>query len=310
MLKTVGPVTLLIVLLALYTNSSNSRYLSLLDIQSILSTSAILAIIAVGQTVLIIAGQFDLSAGYAASAFSVLAARLALGHAVGSELVLVIVLVGVGMGTGVLYGVLVAYLGVQPFILTLGGFSIYESVGSVLSQGRALPVSLFSPFANTTFLGVGTATVAALVVVIVVAATLRFTSIGRFVRATGSNRSAAFLSGVPTRRTIVGCFVVNGGLIAFASMILVAQLGAGDPNAGASYSLEAIAASVLGGAVLTGGQGSIVGTYLAVILLAVIESSLNFLGVSAFYVDMVYGGVLAAAVTLSAVGHRRQGSRV
>jgi ribose/xylose/arabinose/galactoside ABC-type transport system permease subunit len=308
--RTVGPVIALTVGLALYTNSENSRYLSGANVQALLSTASILALIATGQTVLMVAGQFDLSSGYVAAALGVIASRLYLERIVTSELLVTAIVLAIGVMIGVIYGVITAYLDVSSFMLTLGGLSVFESVGYVLSQGRTLPVTLFSNLGSGQVFGVDITIVISIAVVIALAVILRVTKYGQFIRSTGSNRRAAFISGVPTRATIVGCFALNGLMVAGASCLLVAQLGAGDPSVGTSYALEAIAAAVLGGAALSGGRGSIIGTYIAVVLLSVIQTSLDFLGVSGFYVDMVFGVVLIAAVSATAASNLKRRVRM
>ncbi|MDA8264638.1 MAG: ABC transporter permease [Actinomycetota bacterium] len=304
------PLILAIVAISTYTYTRDSTFISAENIQNVLSQAAPLGILALGQTVLLIGAQLDLSVGSAASFCGAIAARLVIGPST-SEWVVVLVVVAVGGAIGLFWGVLVAYVRVPAFILTLGGLSVLSSAALVLTNSTPIPIgSAFSVLAVGSWLGVQTPIVICAFLAIIVSLGLRYTRFGRNVFAVGSNEQAAYLSGVPTRSVKIMMFALNGVLVAPAALILMAHLGSGDPTMGSGLELQAVAAGVLGGASLLGGRGSVVGTVLAVVLFGVIASSLVFLNISGNYEDMVYGGVLIVAVTLAALGDRQTGEGI
>jgi ribose transport system permease protein len=299
------PLLIAIVGLGAYTASQEEVFLTWDNIQAILVQVAALGVLSVGMTLLMVAGQLDLSVGAAATFIGVLAAKLVTGGA--SELVTVIVCLAVGAGVGLLIGAIVASTRVAPFILTLGGLSVFSSLALIVADGQPLPTGeAFAGFALDKLLGFNLPVVLMLVLFVVGALVLRYTRLGRNAYATGSNEEAAFLSGVPTSRVKVWLFGLNGLLVGTAGIVLLARLGAGDPRAGEGLELQAIAAVVLGGATLSGGRGTMWGTFLGVFLLGEIQNSLNLLDVQAFYQNLVLGGILILAVVIAAITERRR----
>lgn len=304
------PLVLAIVAIGAYTATQDSTFVSGSNIQGILSESSTLGILALGQTLLLIAGELDLSVGSAVSLYGVLAAKLLLPPAIPTWAIIVVV-IAIGAAVGLFWGVLVTYVRVPAFILTLGGLSLLSSAALVIANSTPIPInSSFNVLANDSWFGVRTPTVIFVLLALFCWLGLRYTRYGRHVFSVGANEQAAYLSGVPTRAVKLAVFVLNGALVAPAALILMARLGAGDPQMGSGLELQAVAAAVLGGATLLGGKGSIVGTVLAVVLLGVISSALIFLNITGTYQGAVYGGVLVIAVTLSALSDRRSDERL
>ena len=297
--RTALPLVIIIVGLSWYTNSQKSTFLSSGNIQDLIGASAVLGLLAIGQTFLLVGGQLDLSVGSVASFIGVLAAKeFASGW---SSLAVIASCLVLGALIGLLWGVIVVALRVPPFILTLGGLGIFSSLALVIADNRPIPqldhLNTLG-FGNTW--GLRTATVVWLIAVIVAVVLLHFTRFGRSTYALGSSPQAAFLAGVPTKRLTVSLFVLNSTLASLAGIVLMSRLAAGDPRGGAGLELQAIAAIVLGGAALAGGRGSIIGSTLGVLVFGVVNVSLTFLDIAGAYQQLVSGGILVAAVTLTA----------
>jgi ribose/xylose/arabinose/galactoside ABC-type transport system permease subunit len=303
--RSIAPLIVAIVVISLYTNNKNDAFLSKTNIEIILLQASVIGIIAIGQTFLVAAGMLDLSVGSLASVASVVAAKQI--EEGGSEWWAVVLVLLLGAAAGLFWGLVVAYLRVPPFILTLGGLSAFSSLALVWSGSSPVPVrNNFSWLKSGDVLGVRTPIAMFLAVLVVSAVVLRYTRFGRQVYALGSSEEAAYLAGLPTTRTKVAVFVVSSTLVGLAGLILMSRGGAGDPTSGQGYELKAIAAVVLGGATLAGGRGSAIGTFVAVVLLGVVEAALTFNDVNSEYEDLVFGGVLIFAVVTTAIGDRRR----
>lgn len=302
------PLLLAIAVVGLYATVASPYFLTLDNGGNIVRQIAALALIAVAQTPLMIAGQLDLSVGSAASLASVIAALL-FNQGLGEPVVLVIVVL-VGLLIGLATGAVIAYTRVQPFILTLGLLSVLVAIANVLSDNRQVSAGdAFSYLSVGTVAGIPVPGILVTAIALVLALGLRYTRLGRFAFATGSNEQASFLSGVPTVRVKLVLYALNQALVALAGLMLVGRLGGGDPQAGTGLELQAITAVVLGGAALSGGRGSILGTLLGVLLIGFISNALNVAGVDQAYLQLVYGGVLMASVIYSALVSRRRTRR-
>jgi ribose/xylose/arabinose/galactoside ABC-type transport system permease subunit len=307
-LRTALPLLVVIVGLSLYTNHRNSAFISSNNIQNILVQSAALGILAVGQTFLIVGGQLDLSVGALVSFTGVLGAYQFV-HGTNEWVILIVILL-VGAGVGLVWGMIVAYLRVPPFILTLGGMSALSSLALVISHSRPISVlNAFNSLGFGTWLGLQAPATLLLIVVVIGLVVLHFTRFGRAVYALGSSEQTAFLAGLPVTRIKITMFVLNGTLASLAGLVAMARVAAGDPGSGTGLELACIAAVVLGGASLAGGRGTMIGSFIGVLVFGVIDSSLVFLNVAAAWQDFVSGVVLIVAVTITAVSDLRRERR-
>jgi len=307
-LRTVIPLLVAIVGLSLYTNSQNSQFITSSNIQNILVQSASLGILAIGQTFLLVGGQLDLSVGSLVSFTGVVGAYEYL-HGL-NEWLIVVVLLAIGGGVGVLWGVIVAYLRVPPFILTLGGLSVFSSLALVISHNAPISVvNAFNALGFGVWLGIAAPATLFLALTVVGALVLHYSRFGRQVFALGSSEQAAYLSGLPTRRIKVEIFALNGALTGVAGLVALARLGAGDPGSGTGLELSCIAAIVLGGASLAGGRGTMLGSFIGVLVFGVIDASLTFLNVAASWQSLVSGAVLIFAVTTTSVSELQRERR-
>ncbi|WP_405656054.1 ABC transporter permease [Streptomyces sp. RK9] len=280
-------------------------FLTLTNVVGILQNSVALGLVAVGQTAVILTGSLDLSVAYLISLGTLVAATT---MEDGSVVTGVLAVLALSAAVGLANGLIVTGLKVNAFIATLGTAFILRGwiednytgpAGKVPASFQHLgydrmgpvPVSLFLLLAVTVALWVIT----------------RRTRFGHHLYATGGDEHAARLSGVRTRRTVIAAHVLCSLCVGAAALFLASRLGAGAPWAGteARYDLESIAAVVLGGTVLAGGRGGVVGTLGGVLVLAVLDSVFNQLGVDPFFKNVVRGVVIIAAVALYA----RRGAR-
>jgi ribose/xylose/arabinose/galactoside ABC-type transport system permease subunit len=301
------PLVVAIVGLSAYAASQTDLYFTERNLQVLMNSIAVLGLLTVGMTLLLIAGQLDLSVGANATLAAVIGAKLIEGGS--SDGVAIVVMLLVPAAISSLVAVVVVLTRVQPFILTLGLLSVLQSLSLIQTGQRPVPVgSRLQSFDTATFLTlpvpfwifIGALCVGALI--------LHFSRLGRSAYAVGSNEQAAFMSGIPVARTKIVLFALSGFLCGFAGLLLLARLGAGDAASGQGLELDAIAAAVIGGCSLIGGRGSMLGSFLGVLLLGVIQNTMTLLDVSSFYQRMVLGGLLILAVTTTAIAERRRGS--
>lgn len=284
----------------------NPNYLSMLNIINVLNQVSVLAIIAIGASIVIFGGGFDLSAG----------SVLALSAVVGSTLIattdsiLVGVVAGIGAGAaiGLLNGFVIGYLGVSPLIVTLGSMNIARGLAFLVSGGIAihnLP-SGFSDFAVSRVFGFPSLALVTLAGFLVMHFVLKYTPYGINLFSSGGNPVAARLSGVNVAYTKMMTYVISGAGAGLAGMMLAARTNGGEPGAGILYELEAIAAVVLGGAALHGGEGRLWRTMMAILLLTALGNGLNIVGIHHYWKAVVIGSILISAASLDAFKRRQR----
>ena len=290
------PLVSLIVLCAV-TALLTDRFLSPLNLTNILVQSSIMAVIAMGMTFVIVGGGFDLSVGSSAALSGCIASMVMLqaGIAAGS-------LAGIAAGAlvGLGNGLVIAFLNVNPFITTLGSMVLVRGVvflitgGAPVSGETGLP-GTFIEFGSGRLLGIHYLVWVPAVLLAVLSVVMHATPYGQRVYATGGGREAAYLSGVPVRRVIASTYVWCGALAGVGGVMLAARLQSGQPTAGEFYELTAIAAVVLGGAALTGGEGSLYKSVIGVFIMIVLGNALNLLNVDSYWQRVAIGVVIIAA---------------
>jgi ribose transport system permease protein len=280
-------------------------FLTVSNLLNVAEQTSINAIVAVGMTFVILSGGIDLSVGSIVALSGVV-----LGEALRSGLPMPIALLLaalVGLACGLVNGALVSWGGLPPFIVTLGTMSIARGAALLFTEGR--PVSGFDP----TFRAIATGRIgfipAPVIAMLVVYAIAHFvltrTTFGRYVYAIGGNEEATRLSGVAVRFHKTMIYGVSGLMSAIAAIILTARLNSAQPIAGMMYELDAIAATVIGGTSLMGGEGSLGGTLVGALIMGVLRNGLNLLGVSSFLQQIVIGAVIVVAVLLDTILKRR-----
>jgi ribose transport system permease protein len=286
-----------LIVLGVATALMTSRFLSPLNLTNILVQSSIMAVIAMGMTFVIVGGGFDLSVGSTVALSGCIAgmAMLKFGIAAG-----VIAGIAAGAGVGLANGLIVAMLGVNPFITTLGTMVLVRGVVYIITGGApvsgedGLPVA-FIAFGNSRLFGVHYLVWVPALLLVALSALFHLTPYGRRIYATGGNKEAAYLSGVAVERVVASTYVWCGALAGVAGVMLAARLQSGQPTAGEFYELTAIAAVVLGGASLHGGEGMLYKSVIGVFIMIVLGNSLNLLNVDSYWQRVAVGAVIIAA---------------
>ncbi|MAN76201.1 MAG: ribose ABC transporter permease [Rhizobiales bacterium] len=303
-LRDAGTLVGLVLILAVFA-ALNPVYLTTPNIMNILQQSSINACIAPGMTFVIISGGIDLSVGPTAALSAVVAAALMVA---GIPLPLAILAaIGVGMLCGLFSGSLIAFAGLQPFIVTLGGLSLFRALALIFTGGNpifGIPQE-FRAFVNSDILSVPVPVLIIATIALALWVLLNRTPFGEYVLAVGGNPEAARVAGVPVARTKVAVYVMSGGLAAVAALILMARLGAADPTMGNLWELDAIAAAAIGGASLMGGKGSVVGTLLGAVILGALRNGLTLMNVQAFYQLLAIGIIIIVAMLIDRVTRGR-----
>ena len=271
---------------------------------NVLRQISINAILAIGVTYVILTGGIDLSLGSVLALTGVLAATFAHPDTYPLIVPLVIGILG-GVFIGILNGIVITRFRVAPFIVTLGMMTIARGGALIASKGR--PVSNLSDSFN--FIGNGNLLGIPIPVLILAGVfgisyfVLRRTTFGRYVYAVGGNEEAARASGIGTQRIKIAVYAICSGLAGLAGIIQASRITTGQPNAGISYELDAIAAVVIGGTSLSGGVGTITGTLLGALLIGTLNNGLDLLNVSSYYQQVVKGLIIIAAVILDREKH-------
>jgi ribose transport system permease protein len=282
------------------------HFLTVSNLLNIAQQTSINAIVAVGMTFVIISGGIDLSVGsIVALSGVVLGTLLHEGQPVAIALPAALL---VGVAAGLLNGALISFGRLPPFIATLGMMSVARGAALVFTEGR--PVSGFDESFRWLATGsVGPIPAPVIVMVLVYAVAhivLTRTTFGRYVYAIGGNEEATRLSGVAVRFHKTAIYCVAGLMSAVAAIVLTARLNSAQPIAGMMYELDAIAATVIGGTSLMGGEGSLGGTLVGALIMGVLRNGLNLLGVSSFVQQIVIGAVIVGAVLVDTLLKRHR----
>jgi len=287
-----------LVVLSLVLWALTPHFLTISNLLNVAQQTTIVAIIAVGMTFVIITAGIDLSVG-SMLAFSgvVMATLLVRGVPVPVAL---LVAIATGLIGGALNGLLITMGRLPPFIATLGMMSIARGAALVFTEGR--PVSGFSDGFRKIAVGEVLGIPAPIIIMLVIYAVAHFvltrTKLGRYTYAIGGNEEAAILSGVNVRLYKTLVYGLCGALSGLAAIILTARLNSAQPIAGMMYELDAIAATVIGGTSLTGGEGTVIGTLIGALIIGVLRNGLNLLDISSFVQQIVIGAVIVIAVLL------------
>lgn len=281
------------------------HFLTVSNLLNVAQQATIIAIIAVGMTFVIITGGIDLSVG-SVLAFAGVVMASALQSGVPLPLALLIGL-GVGLLCGVTNGLLITIGRLPPFIATLGMMSVARGAALMFTEGR--PISGFSEsfrsIATGEILRIPAPVVIMVVVYLIAHFVLKRTKLGRYTYAIGGNEEAALLSGINVRLNKTMVYGIAGLLSGLAAILLTARLNSAQPIAGMNYELDAIAATVIGGTSLLGGEGTVSGTLIGALIMAVLRNGLNLLSVSSFFQQVVIGSVIIFAVLIDMALKRR-----
>ena len=268
------------------------------NIINIIRQVSINGIIAVGMTCVILTGGIDLSVGSVVAITSVICGSfLAMGI---NWFVACISGVAISILFGLFNGYMISYVRFQPFIATLASMAIGRGIALAYSNGKPYPIKdpSFIAIGQGYFLGIPIPIILLVIVVAVGLITLKMTIFGRYIFAIGGNENAAKLSGVRTRRVKLTVYVISAICASIVGLILSARISSGQPTAGESYEMDAIAATAIGGTSMNGGLGSLVGTIEGFILLGLMTNSMNLLNINSFYQQIAKGLLIVVAVFL------------
>jgi ribose transport system permease protein len=284
------------------------HFLTVSNLLNVAQQASINAIVAAGMTFVIISGGIDLSVGSIVALSGVTYGWLYAGSNQMPLVTLVAGAVSVGALCGLVNGLLISIGRLPPFIATLGMMSVARGAALLVTEGR--PISGFEDYVRWVATG-SVAFVPAPVVVMIVTyvvahIVLTRTTFGRYVYAIGGNEEATRLSGVSIAFHKTAIYCVSGVASAIAAIVLSARLNSAQPIAGMMYELDAIAAVVIGGTSLSGGQGSLGGTLVGALIMGVLRNGLNLLGVSSFLQQIVIGGVIVGAVLVDTMLKRQR----
>lgn len=278
------------------------------NISSVIRQTSVITIMAMGMTVVIASSGIDLSVGSIVGFTGVIGALL-----IAQRLPTAVALLGaIGAGAvcGLLNGAVIATLRIPPFIATLGALGIYRGVTLLITGG--IPVANltrdFGVLATGTLFGwLPVPLLFVVFTALLIHFVLDYTKLGRYSYAMGSNAEAARCSGIQLAKYTVLIYLLNGALTGMAGMIEAARLVTGQPTAGDGYELRVIAAVVIGGGSLNGGRGTVLGTIVGSLIMALLSNGCNLLGISPFLQQVIIGCVIIAAVTFDEFQRRRAG---
>jgi ribose transport system permease protein len=304
---------LVVVLVALfaYFSWASPFFLRPDNIVNILQNVAVVGIIACPATLLLIAGQFDLSVGSAAGFVGMLMAVAALTPGAGGtdvpwsgDLSVPMAFLVAVLGTlliGLINGFSVTFLGINALITTLGTLAIFRGLTKVLGNGQTIRINEFGELGVVRILGIPLPVYIFAAAVLLFWFILRFTVYGRSLYAIGASPTAARLAGIRVRRVIFIAFLLSAACVALAGLIRLSQVGGASVNAGLGVELSVVTAVVLGGASLSGGRGGILGTVLAVLIVGVLSNGLIQLAVPSFWIEVANGLLLLGAVAVDRI---------
>ena len=299
LLQKFGPLLALLLIVAIIT-VINPSFMTSTNILNVLRQVSISALIAFGMTFIILTGGIDLSVGSTLALTGAVAATM-LASGFDPILTIFITLI-LGAILGAINGVIIAKGKVAPFIATLATMTIYRGLTLVYTEGR--PVSglgdsiSFQMMGKGYFFGIPVPVVTMILAFLALWFILHKTTFGRRIYAVGGNEGASRLSGINTDRVKIMVYSLTGMLASLSAIILTSRLNSAQPTAGTSYELDAIAAVVLGGTSLTGGEGWIFGTLVGALIIGVLNNGLNLIGVSSFFQQVVKGVVILIAVLI------------
>ncbi len=296
-----------LLVLIMFFSFMNPHYFTMQNLVNILVTCSLMGFIAIAETNLIIANQIDLAAGSVAAFAGVLAAVLVKSGL--HPLAAFLIAIAAGAGIGFLNACAINFLNLQPFIATLASMSIVRGFAYILCNGKAVSIS------NPEFIKIGTLAVIGkitLPVVILIAAFLVFgyilsrTYFGRSIYVLGGNSYAARLAGLSPKLIVFKLHIISGSLAAIAGILLAARMNSGQPSACVGLEFDGVTAAVLGGCAFTGGVGTMLGTFIGMLILQSFNTGLVMLNVQVFWQNVAQGSLLVVALAFDY--YRKQSS--
>ena len=297
---------LVVIFVAIYFSIVNPMFATVPNMRTILIAAAPFALIALGQTLVILTGGIDLSVGSVVALSAMTSAVIMVGH---PERIWMAAGVGilVGLAAGLVSGAVVSYLNVPPFVATLGMLSIASGLAYAIGNGapiNGLPMQ-WDKIAKTHVFGLQLPVVIMIAGFLILGVVMARTSWGMRVYAVGGNRTAAEVAGVNVRRILTSVYAISGALAGLSGVILSSRVISAAPYFGKGYELGAIAAVVIGGGSLSGGRGTVWGTLLGLLLIQTLNNGLDILVVPAYWQSVISGLLIVSAVAVDLVATKR-----
>lgn len=303
-----GPLLSLLIACAFFASQS-PRFLTGENFSLIVQQVSVVGALAIGQTLIILTGGIDLSNGPVMAFGGVLMTSLAIEHGVDPFLA-ILISIAACVAFGVLNGLLVTYVKIPPFIVTLGTYNIAFAITHIYATTTINNLPRVLTFFGETFkIGATKITYGSILMVILFVIAwwvLANTSAGRRLYAVGDNPEAARLAGIDTAKVLMAVYTIGAFFCGIAALLLVARTGAGDPNAGQNSNLESITAVVLGGTSFMGGRGNILGTLVGALIVGIFRNGLQLIGIPSVYQILITGILVIMAVSVDQLSHRRK----
>ncbi|KDA04723.1 ribose ABC transporter permease [Microbacterium sp. CH12i] len=300
------PIIAALIIVSVALSVMTPAFLTASNLTNIVTQSAVVGIAAIGATFVIITSGIDLSVGSNIALSGMIGAIVA--QSTGNGFFGIATVIVVAAVVGAFNGIAVSWLRLAPFIVTLATLGMARGLTLQISQGQSvysLPESLNWLGASAIF-DVKTSALVTVVLFVIAHFVLSRTTFGHRIYAVGGNAEAARLAGINVRGVVFSAYVIAGVAAGIAALILLGRLDSATPNAATGTELQVIAAVVIGGTSLFGGKGSMVGTFVGVLLIGVINNGLTLLNVSSFWVQFVQGALIFLAVLLDSVNTRRR----
>lgn len=295
---------IIIILISTVTALVNPKFLTWKNLLAIVTQVASLSLVAIGATIMIASGHFDISVGAIVGLCTCVMAIMIIDGV--NELVVFITGVALAALCCLLNGALSIALNAPSFIITMATTGIYTGIGLLLTKGVLQMITgKFRFFSGTKVFGaVPVMVVIAFIGYVIAYIILKYTQTGRQIFAIGANPTAAYLSGIDVNKSKLKFFAIDGILVGIAAAMYISRLGSGLPSYGSGMEMDAMGAVVIGGTPISGGKGNIGGTLCGVLLIGLISNSLNMMHVDAFWQDIASGGLIILALAISAIRMR------
>jgi len=295
----------IIIIFTIACQLAGKRFLTIGNIQNIITQSSVIALIAIGQSFVIITGGIDLSVGSVVGFVGIFSGLLIKSNVPLTVVCLLALISGTIMG--LFNGALVSKGKVPAFIVTLGSMQIIRGITMVLNKGK--PVSGFpaelSNITNFKIFGMPISILYVFILYIIMDTIITKTKFGKYIYAIGGNEKAAKLSGVKTQKVEMLAYAIGGLFAAVGGIFLLSRLSYADPNAGMGYELDSIAAVVIGGIALSGGKGKLINTLVGALILGSLKCGLQILNVPIYYQKIIIGITIVAAVYFDKAKERK-----
>jgi rhamnose transport system permease protein len=293
-------IVLALVIVVGATTIDNHRFLSLTNVQQILSGAAIIALLAIGETIVVVTRNVDLSIGSVLGISAYATGVLYVHHPHVSIVIVFLLAIGIGVACGIVNGLVVTVARVPSLVVTLGTLYIIRGIDGAWAGGNQVNASMlpntFNKIGYGTFLGVPYLAIIAIVAVGIATYAMRSFRTARDFYAIGSQPDAARLAGIPVGKRVFLAFVLSGAIAGFAGAVWLSLYASVDAIAGVGYEFQVIAAVVVGGVAIFGGSGTVLGAALGALLLNTINSALVVVNVSSFWSQALSGGLLVSAI--------------